>query len=85
MTTIYTVAYNKSDEFLAFKVDIPKDKLGVLNNIMNWDDEEFESFIYEGGRYDLSIEQVKVIENMLDKQSNNDLYGFQIDSGKIYS
>ena len=83
MTVKYAVAaYNKSDEFLAFKIEIPEDKLGYLKNIMNWDDDEFESFLDAGWVYDLTIEQVKLMENVLGKQFYSDLYDFQIGGWK---
>ena len=79
MTAKYTVeAYNKSDEFLAFEVEIPKDKLEFLKEIMNWDDDEFESFLDTGWGYDLTIEQVKLMERVLGKQFYSDLYDFQL-------
>ena len=86
MTIIYSIeAFNKSDECLAFEVEIPTDKLGSLKIIMNWNDDVFEDFIAGGGGYDLTIEQVKSMEKVLGKRFYSDLYDFQIDSGKIYS
>jgi len=47
---------------------------------MSWDDNEFNSFLYEGGGYDLTTEQVKLLENIIGEQFYSDLYDFQIGS-----
>ena len=79
MTIVYTIeAFNKSDEFIAFDIEVPKDNLDSLKSIMNWDTNEFDSFLYEGRVYDLTVDQVMLIEKALGKLFYSDLCDFQI-------
>jgi hypothetical protein len=84
MTMIYTVdAFNRTDELLDFEIEIPKEKLPDISRVMNWSASDSNDFVAGLGGFDLTEEQVKAIENILNKHFFRDDLDFQISSSEM--
>lgn len=84
MTIVYTVdAFERVDELLVFEVDIPKEKLPEIAKIMIWTDEDYNDFVAGIGGWNLTNQQVKAIEKILDKKFFQEDVDFQISGGQI--
>ncbi|MCX4064491.1 hypothetical protein OR626_09700 [Pseudomonas sp. S1Bt30] len=67
------LAFDKKTEGVAFSIEIPADQYDKLSGLMSWS--EPEDAIYE---YDLSPEQVGLLERMTGKTFNSPDYIFQL-------
>jgi len=67
------LAFDKKTEGVAFSIEIPADQYDKLSDLMSWS--EPEDAIYE---YDLSPEQVGLLERMTGKTFNSPDYIFQL-------
>ena len=67
------LAFDKKTEELAFSIEIPADQYEELSQLMSWS--KPEDAIYE---YDLSPEQVGLLESMIGKTFNSPHYIFQL-------
>ena len=84
MSMIYTVdVFNRTDELLDFEIEIPKEKLRDISMVMKWSASDYNDFFAGLGGLDFTEEQVKAIENILNKHFFRDDLDFQISSGEI--
>ncbi|MCT4708355.1 pyocin S6 family toxin immunity protein [Enterobacteriaceae bacterium H16N7] len=84
MTIVYTIdAFERVDELLVFEIDIPKEKLPEIAKVMVWTDEDYSDFTAGIGGWDLTSQQVKAIEKILDKNFFQDDLDFQISGGEL--
>ncbi|WP_447867474.1 pyocin S6 family toxin immunity protein [Rahnella bonaserana] len=84
MTMIYTVdAFNRTDELLDFEIEIPKENLPDISIVMKWSASDYNDFVAGLGGFDLTEEQVKAIENILNKHFFRDDLDFQISSSEM--
>ena len=84
MTIVYTIdAFERVNERLVFEIDIPKEKLPEVTNVMVWTDEDYSDFIAGIGGWDLTSQEVKAIEKILDKNFFQEDLDFQISGGEL--
>ena len=84
MTIVYTIdAFERVNERLVFEIDIPKEKLPEVTNVMVWTDEDYSDFIAGIGEWDLTSQEVKAIEKILDKNFFQEDLDFQISGGEL--
>lgn len=84
MTMIYTVdAFNRTDELIDFEIEIPKENLSDISIVMKWSASDYNDFVAGLGGFDLTEEQVKAIENILNKHFFRDDLDFQISSSEM--
>ncbi|MBT0729348.1 pyocin S6 family toxin immunity protein [Rosenbergiella nectarea] len=84
MTIVYTIdAFERIEELLDFEIEIPKEKLPEIAKVMVWTDEDYNDFTAGGGGWDLTSQQVKAIEKILNKNFFKEDLDFQISGGEI--
>lgn len=84
MIIVYTIdAFERVDELLVFEIDIPKEILPKIAKVMVWTDADYRDFTAGIGGWDLTSQQVKEIEKILDKNFFQEDLDFQISAGEI--
>jgi len=84
MTIVYTVdAFERENELLVFEVNIPKEKLPELSEIMGWNNRDYQEFSSGLGGFDIKKEQVLAIEKLLNNSFFREDLDFQISGGEI--
>ena len=73
---IHTIsAFDKTTELMVFEIEVSQEKLPELKLIMAWTEPEDEIY-----GYDLSVEQVRRLEELLGQQIYDQPYDFQLSS-----
>ena len=69
--------------FMICLINIPKEKLPEIAKVMVWTDEDYSDFTAGIGGWDLTSQQVKAIEKILDKNFFQEDLDFQISGGEL--
>ncbi|MFP3518370.1 hypothetical protein SB766_19480 [Pseudomonas sp. SIMBA_077] len=73
---IHTIsAFDKTTELMVFEVEVSQEKLPELKVIMAWTEPEDQIY-----GYDLSVEQIRRLEELLGQQIYDQRYDFQLSS-----
>lgn len=84
MTIIYTVdAFDRVDELLVFEVEVPKEKLPEVSDVMEWSEEDYNDFVAGLGGWNLTEQKVRAIEGILGKEFYQKDLDYQISGGEI--
>lgn len=83
MTIIYTIdAFDRADELLVFEVEVPKEKLLEVSDVMGWSEEDYNDFVAGLGGWNLTEQKARAIEGILGKEFFQEDLDYQISGGE---